>query len=442
MTRIKEIIKFLKKEYRKLLVIFAISTTLLIVLFMWLSSFFTINKTSEDIKGFLATQEIIEELRSDFQENFKNVIFEAEPTLTFMVGGNEYDRHFTSFTVNGKEITEPQSVSNKAKIIIKYNDYPEDFLPFSFQMSEDAEILADRLREEGFTTVELKLDKSKIIEDKDSSNLLSLTLGKEEVDSDEYQRTYEYESINDGQLISETETFSYLNTPRYYPKDTKIVVHYAEKRKWIDLRGSLSMDDVDELESQLKKLGFTNIKREASEITLASEDKKVTEISYNKENIADQLPKWLPENAELTLRYSDYSLYQKRLDKELEKKDKEEEKKENETAATETNRVVDLEGYTLALQEMAQQVNNDLGRNMIAINANPSKLGWFKVDLDSSMASYSELELKTIIISMNVPFVMKGEEYNLSFPRFEYYIGYNKIGSNSSMDPDKVNFNF
>lgn len=98
--------------------------------------------------------------------------------------------------------------------------------------------------------------------------------------------------------------------------------------------------------------------------------------------------------------------------------------------------------YYDALSSAAQTVNTSLGTNAIDSIDRGYSYPAANVNLNIVFASYSNMEIKSLVQTLNESLVKIAHSKGVDNPQFHYYISGVEIGENRSiMDPSKVKFN-
>lgn len=126
---------------------------------------------------------------------------------------------------------------------------------------------------------------------------------------------------------------------------------------------------------------------------------------------------------------------QKRLKEEAEKKSKEAELK-----AKEENKKIDLDAYYNSIQDGVDQVNTQLGIDMLEMEKTSVTPG-IKIILTENNASYSNKELRAIISALNKSLYKIAKSHGVNSPRFYYTLSGEEVAVNRYvMAPDEVKF--
>lgn len=98
--------------------------------------------------------------------------------------------------------------------------------------------------------------------------------------------------------------------------------------------------------------------------------------------------------------------------------------------------------YYEAMSSAAQTVNTSLGTTAIDSIDKGSIYPVADVKLNIVFASYSNMEIKSLVQTLNESLVKLAHSKGVDYPQFHYYISGVEIGENRSiMDPSKVKFN-
>ena len=119
---------------------------------------------------------------------------------------------------------------------------------------------------------------------------------------------------------------------------------------------------------------------------------------------------------------------QKRLKEEAEKKSKEENKK------------IDLDAYYNSIQDGVDQVNTQLGIDMLEMEKTSVTPG-IKIILTENNASFSNKELRAVISALNKSLYKIAKSHGVNSPRFYYILSGEEVAVNRYvMAPDEVKF--
>ena len=126
---------------------------------------------------------------------------------------------------------------------------------------------------------------------------------------------------------------------------------------------------------------------------------------------------------------------QKRLKEEAEKKSKEAELK-----AKEENKKIDLDAYYNSIQDGVDQVNTQLGIDMLEMEKTSVTPG-IKIILTENNASFSNKELRAVISALNKSLYKIAKSHGVNSPRFYYILSGEEVAVNRYvMAPDEVKF--
>lgn len=126
---------------------------------------------------------------------------------------------------------------------------------------------------------------------------------------------------------------------------------------------------------------------------------------------------------------------QKRLKEEAEKKSKEAELK-----SKEENKKIDLDAYYNSIQDGVDQVNTQLGIDMLEMEKTSVTPG-IKIILTENNASFSNKELRAVISALNKSLYKIAKSHGVNSPRFYYILSGEEVAVNRYvMAPDEVKF--
>ena len=217
-----------------------------------------------------------------------------------------------------------------------------------------------------------------------------------------------------------------------YVKDTERVTKLVEalENNTTNIKQNITLEEALKLVSDDSKL--SSVKKEIKYL----EDRypndheyKISSLSSRVNEVELKLNKQIEKIKEEKERQEqEEQEEQKRLKEEAEKKSKEENKK------------IDLDAYYNSIQDGVDQVNTQLGIDMLEMEKTSVTPG-IKIILTENNASFSNKELRAVISALNKSLYKIAKSHGVNSPRFYYILSGEEVAVNRYvMAPDEVKF--
>ena len=229
------------------------------------------------------------------------------------------------------------------------------------------------------------------------------------------------------------------NHKQQYAKDTERVTKLVEalENNTTNIKQNITLEEALKLVSDDSEL--SSVKKEIKYL----EDRypndheyKISSLSSRVNEVELKLNKQIEKIKEEKERQEqEKQEEQKRLKEEAEKKSKEAELK-----SKEENKKIDLDAYYNSIQDGVDQVNTQLGIDMLEMEKTSVTPG-IKIILTENNASFSNKELRAVISALNKSLYKIAKSHGVNSPRFYYILSGEEVAVNRYvMAPDEVKF--
>lgn len=233
--------------------------------------------------------------------------------------------------------------------------------------------------------------------------------------------------------------FSYIvasNANKQYVKDTERVTELVEalENNTTNIKQNLTLEEALKLVSDGSEL--SSVKKEIKDL----KDKYTTDSEYRVSSLSNRV-----DEVELKLNKQIEKIKEEKERQEQEEREKlkeeaEKKSKESENKSKEETKKIDLDAYYNSIQDGVNQVNTQLGIDMLEMEKTSVTPG-IKIILTENNASFSNKELRAVISALNKSLYKIAKSHGVNSPRFYYILSGEEVAVNRYvMAPDEVKF--
>lgn len=221
-----------------------------------------------------------------------------------------------------------------------------------------------------------------------------------------------------------------------YVKDTERVTKLVEtlENNTANIKQNITLEEALKLVSDDSEL--SSVKKEIKYL----EDRYPNDHEYKISSLSSRV-----NEVELKLNKQIEKIKEEKERQEQEEREKlkeeaEKKSKESENKSKEETKKIDLDAYYNSIQDGVDQVNTQLGIDMLEMEKTSVTPG-IKIILTENNASFSNKELRAVISALNKSLYKIAKSHGVNSPRFYYILSGEEVAVNRYvMAPDEVKF--